>query len=428
MELQKSHWETDGANMRLSMPFTKTDKENRLVSGFATLDNVDQQGDIVLASASSKAFGKFRGNIREMHQPIAAGRLADFKEDEFYDSETEQVYKGVYVTAYVSKGAQDTWEKVLDGTLTGFSIGGAIVDSENQFDKSTGSATRVIKDYNLVELSLVDSPANQLANVFSITKSADGEDFMKGMIMKTTVQNVFWCENDKIARESGSENMDCITCGGVMKNIGWHEDGTGSQEEVRGIVAKFLRQEGDNAQNESASGEGGVTMTDEIKKDADVISTDTVATEEGDDKATAVEEAGTEGTAAEAGDASEAAKAAEAEEASTDPDLTKMFDDLKNAVDKSLESSKEDVERVVKAVEGKVDEVKSAFDEKASEFEKSLTELSERLDSVKNEREEVTKRLDALEKATAIKKSGEVETPPEKKLQKGLWSGTFLDN
>jgi hypothetical protein len=70
MTISKVHWDTEGDNVRLSMPFSKVDSERRIVSGFATLDNVDKQADIVTTEASLKAFAKFRGNIREMHQPI----------------------------------------------------------------------------------------------------------------------------------------------------------------------------------------------------------------------------------------------------------------------------------------------------------------------------------------------------------------------
>ena len=74
MTIYKAHWNTEGDTVRLSMPFSKVDKERRIVSGFATLDNVDKQADIVTADASLKAFSKFRGNIREMHQQLAVGK------------------------------------------------------------------------------------------------------------------------------------------------------------------------------------------------------------------------------------------------------------------------------------------------------------------------------------------------------------------
>jgi hypothetical protein len=64
MTISKAHWDIEGNDVRLSMPFSKVDKERRIVSGFATLDNVDRQKDIVTSDASMKAFSKFRGNIR----------------------------------------------------------------------------------------------------------------------------------------------------------------------------------------------------------------------------------------------------------------------------------------------------------------------------------------------------------------------------
>jgi hypothetical protein len=173
------------------MPFSKVDKERRIVSGFATLDNVDRQSDIVTSEASMKAFSKFRGNIREMHQPIAVGKMVAFKEDKYFDPETKKFYSGVYVSAYVSKGAQTTWEKVLDGTLSGFSIGGKMNNWDDAYDEKMDSQIRVIKDYDLFELSLVDTPANQFANILSVEK-VDGVQTLNGESVNVEIENVFW--------------------------------------------------------------------------------------------------------------------------------------------------------------------------------------------------------------------------------------------
>ena len=131
MNIEKSLWSSHGDNITLSVPFTKVNREKRTVSGFATLDNVDQTGDVVTSEASMKAFENFRGNLREMHQPVAVGKIVSFKPETYYDPASKEFYNGVYVDAYISKGAQDTWEKVLDGTLAGFSIGGKIIESDN---------------------------------------------------------------------------------------------------------------------------------------------------------------------------------------------------------------------------------------------------------------------------------------------------------
>ena len=155
-----------------TMPFAKVDVDKRTVAGFATLNNLDRQKDVVTTEASIKAFKNFRGNVRELHNKIAAGKMLSFGVEQYFDTVSKKVYDGIFVRAYISKGANDTWEKVLDGTLNGFSIGGNILDSETVVDDS-GEVVRVIKDYELSELSLVDNPANPLANIMSIEKAYD---------------------------------------------------------------------------------------------------------------------------------------------------------------------------------------------------------------------------------------------------------------
>ena len=189
------------------MPIAKIDKEKRTVSGFATLDNVDKQSDIVPTDVSIKAFERFRGNLREMHMPVAVGRVMSFKSDKFYDKDKDKFYNGVYVDAYISKGAQDTWEKVLDGTLSGFSIGGSIKDTEDQYDPEMDKSIRVIKDYELHELSLVDNPANQFANIVSIQKAEDGQNTFDGIMTKMSLENVYWSKENSLVRLSKEEDI-----------------------------------------------------------------------------------------------------------------------------------------------------------------------------------------------------------------------------
>jgi hypothetical protein len=205
--LHKAFWHSEDNSIKLSMPIAKIDKEKRTVSGFATLDNVDKQSDIVPTDVSIKAFERFRGNLREMHMPIAVGRVMSFKSDKFYDKEKDKFYNGVYVDAYISKGAQDTWEKVLDGTLSGFSIGGSIKDTEDQYDPEMDKSIRVIKDYELHELSLVDNPANQFANIVSIQKAEDGKNTFEGIMTKMSLENVYWSKDDNLVRLSKEEDV-----------------------------------------------------------------------------------------------------------------------------------------------------------------------------------------------------------------------------
>lgn len=438
-EIVKSQWATDGDYMRLSMPLAKVDRENRLVSGFATLDNVDTQGDIVTSEASTKAFARARGNLREMHQPIAVGKIVDFREDEFVtvDPVTGETkfYRGIFVTAYVSKGAEATWEKVLDGTLTGFSIGGNILEADNEFDSKIGKSIRFIKDYELIELSLVDNPANQLANVFSITKSATGSVTVKGMAVETEIENVFWCKNDQRVQAVSAENADCVTCGDKMDNIGWFEQGGDRAEKVRNVVTKFL---GLNVEN--AQGEGGVVeVSDSVAKSE---TPDEQPAVEADETPDATDDTAVPSVTPEVDDRPVVEEEpvlvvneeAEAEDVNPDevPDekeeITKKIDALHTAINESLEQTRNETTEKVSALEAKIAEVTESFTQKASELEAKFDEFGNKLEAEKSRLAELEKALEIVNSSEAVKKSGE-ESPEPVQKSASVWNGAFsVDN
>lgn len=248
LDISKAFFESDGDSMRVTMPIAKIDQEKRIVSGFATLDNIDRHGDIITAEASKEAFSNFRGNVRLMHQPVPAGKLVSFKEQSYYDPQSGKNFNGIFVDAYISKGAQDIWEMVLDGTLTAFSIGGKVKKFDTVFDKEEDSSVRVITDYDLQELSLVDSPANQFANIFSVQKT-DGGLVADGIFNKSVIQNVFWCESDSKAVLSENESAsDCAFCNKSMTQIGWI-DTTGNEDvnkSISGIINNYLNKSDNN--------------------------------------------------------------------------------------------------------------------------------------------------------------------------------------
>jgi hypothetical protein len=161
-------------NFNLSFPIDMIKKEERIVSGIATADNIDKSGDIVEFDASLEAFKSWGGNIREMHAPIAVGKAISY-EPVKVQSEDGTEYNAIKVSAYISKGAESTWEKILDGTLKAFSIGGKVVEKAESTEKMfRGRPVNIIKKYVLGELSLVDNPANALAIVDIVKMNSDG--------------------------------------------------------------------------------------------------------------------------------------------------------------------------------------------------------------------------------------------------------------
>ena len=427
----KSQLAVDGNSVHMSMPFAKVDKEHRLVSGFATLDNVDTQGDVVLAEASAKAFARARGNIREMHQPIAAGKIVDFREEEFYDD--GNFYRGIFVTAYVSEGAEDTWKKVLDGTLTGFSIGGEINEASNEFVKEYGKTVRFIKDYDLTELSLVDNPANQLANVFSIQKSVGGGMMVKGMVSETFIENVFVCKNDETVIVKDSAKEDCPLCGAAMENAGWFESGENRVNKVNAIVSDFWNP----AEMEAApnpDSEGGVEMgkKDEVTKSEakpEEVEEETPTVEE--EEATEAPEEETEEVEAaevsEADETEEEEEAAEVEEVEDDEtEIAKRIDELHEAVKDSLEKTRNETSERVAELEQKIEKATEDFLSKANEIESKITGLVDNIETQKARVAALESRIEKINSSDAVKKSADLEKSAVKNVQSDTsWNGAF---
>ena len=424
MNIEKSLWSSNGDQIVLSVPFTKVNREKRTVSGFATLDNVDQTGDVVTMEASIKAFENFRGNIREMHSSNAVGKMISFKPETYYDAKSQEFYNGVYVDAYVSKGAQDTWEKVLDGTLTGFSIGGKIIESDNEVNKSTGKTTRFIKDYSLMELSIVDSPANELCNILSISKM-NGELIFKGIATEVKAENIFYCVDSDSVFISTEASYDSPVTGKPATLIGWVESNdVNKAKEINKIldlhkksrlstpetqIAKQADIEGGNEVSENTE---NATVEETVVADAPVVA----------EEAPAVVEAPVEDAPAETLE-----KAADVSEVMVDePDFAKMLGDLKGFFSETLNKATEANAEQVSTIKDTVEAFSKSVDSRISELAEQHTALSTAVENIKNTIDGVQKRVDAVESETAIKKSSDLGGSQEVMIKKSKWNGSFL--
>jgi len=435
MIINKAHWVTEGDNVRFSMPIGKVDQERRIVSGFATLDNIDKQNDIVTTEASLEAFRKFRGNLREMHQPSAVGKIVSFKEDRYFEPQSKKFYSGVYVSAYVSKGAQDTWEKVLDGTLTGFSIGGNITKSDDTFDEKLDKSVRIIKEYELFELSLVDNPANQFANVISIEK-VDGKNTVSGYLSKTEVKNVFWDSENDIVLMSEDDSADSPTSGKPMKNIGFVEKSDSENtdkikflvDSAKGIRTIKMTEEENPMTEETTIVDAPGAETVELVENVEVAP---------EAAAVAVEEAPAEVTTEDTPATEPAAEAAsEAEEAPVVEEANDSVDAVVNATEEVAKAVSSINENLTNALSNLAETVKS-MQTTVEAITKSLEAVTGEIKTVSNEVKEVKgsfnefgKRVDMVEKDTAFRKSGDlgeiVQEFSETKTHKSLWGGRFL--
>jgi len=446
MNIEKGHWSSNGDNLHLSIPFTKVNRENRTVSGFATLDNVDQTGDVVTAEASIKAFEKFRGNLREMHQSIAVGKVVSFKPETYYDQKSQTFYNGVYVTSYISKGAQDTWEKVLDGTLSGFSIGGKIKESDNEVNKATGEAVRFIKDYDLVELSIVDSPANELCNIFSIEK-VNGKMVYKGLATNVVTENIFYCEDSDSVFMSTEKTFDSPISGKPAALIGWVESSDiNKSKEIDKILASFKKSRlplPETQLAKQANVEGGNDMEKlNVGNDVEVAAeavveapaevtpeVETVVAEANNDSNVNLFDKSLEAVDSTVEDTSadNVEKAADTVEVMVDePDFAKMLGDLKGFFAETLTKATEANAAQVTEIKTSVEAFSKSVDDRISELAEKHSALSAAVTEIKGTIEGVQKQVDAVEGDTAIKKSSDLGGSEVFTKSKSKWSGAFL--
>jgi len=440
MNIEKAHWVTEGQNVKLSMPIGKVDVERRLVSGFATLDNIDKQGDIVTTEASLMAFKNFRGNLREMHMPSAVGKIVSFKEDRYFDPNTKKFYTGVYVSAYVSKGAQDAWEKVLDGTYTGFSIGGNVTKYDDEVSEDTMKTIRVIKEYDLFELSLVDSPANQFANIISIEKNTNGSE-LSGYLSKAQIDNVYWCAKDDIVQLSDTADNDCPSCSVKMANIGFVEKNDKDNadtikflvDSAKGIkTIKMEKEESPMTENTNeveptpvADEAPAVEPTPEVEnvEVAPEVPAEAEATEAPVVEETPVEEG------AESASVEEEAKQ---EEVNVEKSNTVDADTVAD-IKTTLANAFGDLAAAIKSIDESVAELKKSLTSVTSDVAgvtSKVSSVAEEVAAVKSNFNEFGKRVDKVEADTAFRKSGDLGEIVQEPVmvQKSLWDGRFLNN
>lgn len=154
-----------GSPLKIFVPITKVDEEQRLVYGRLCAEEVDAAGEVFDYATSKPLFEKWsddqfeasgglsKGNVRAMHGSVAAGKLTELG----FDDDA----KAIEGCAKVVDDAE--WAKVLEGVYTGFSIGGKYEKRWKADDLQRYTARPV-------EVSLVDSPCVKSAR-FSVVKS-----------------------------------------------------------------------------------------------------------------------------------------------------------------------------------------------------------------------------------------------------------------
>jgi len=143
--------------------FGSGEDDTLLVRGFFTSDGQDETGDIITKGATVKAIERWRqwGNIRTMHD-YPSGRVEAV-------GERDGLRWNEIVTVPVD---ENTKKLIRGGVLKAYSVG--IIPREYEINEAavTGDSwvyPLIIHDYDMVEISYVDHPANYSAIITDVS-------------------------------------------------------------------------------------------------------------------------------------------------------------------------------------------------------------------------------------------------------------------
>jgi len=176
------------------------DPRTRMVYGVVTGEAVDSQGDILTYEGSKAALTEWAGNIREMHQPRAVGRRVNLHFDD--------LRKEIGLTAYISRGAQDTWLKIQEKVLNGFSVCGRPLPGGVFVPPAGSGARRGIRKWRCNEVSLVDVGAYPGANglqVMLAKRADDGGVVFGEALSEPAAWEVYSCGGAAILTRPGDD-------------------------------------------------------------------------------------------------------------------------------------------------------------------------------------------------------------------------------
>ena len=150
--------DVDAPAMNYFLPIMKIDKDKRTVSGYASTEAEDSDGEIVKLDAVKAALPDYMkwSNIREMHGLTAVGTAEEANVDR----------KGLWLTAKISD--DQAWKKCLNKVYKGFSIGG----------RKLAKVGNAITKINMTEISLVDRPSNPECKFDIAKREKDSEPFI----------------------------------------------------------------------------------------------------------------------------------------------------------------------------------------------------------------------------------------------------------
>ncbi len=228
------------------------DDETRLIQGYASVEVMDRQGDLVPIDAMKEAMIKYMergGLLLYGHQNKPIGKVLGWEIEE----EPRYGVPAVKIIGQINKGYKledEVWKLIKERQITGFSIGGTAIQVDTE-KTAEGVDARVLKKIELSEISLVVEPANQGAVItaVSMAKSSDpyeslsDEEFEKKAeeVVKNILYDAFTKGED--IQKKRYPWKQCMRDHHSARLCGWIKAHYGHKGLVSGIDEDFIMHE-----------------------------------------------------------------------------------------------------------------------------------------------------------------------------------------
>jgi len=209
-----------------------------IVAGYASVELVDKQGDLITRSALKDAFKKFMAdpkyrNVQLAHSNIQVGEVIQNytdSEGRLWKSEVDDA--GMFVVVKLRNDiekAREVASEIRKGNLAGFSIGGQAFKRVNKSDGTHGSYQEISK-LELHEITICEKGINPEAT-FNILK----EDKTNKKEMKKMTDDVMEQMSDVLARLEG--RLDSMEKGelppALKESMNEKKDNSGDEKEMK---------------------------------------------------------------------------------------------------------------------------------------------------------------------------------------------------
>jgi len=210
------------AEVKKGNGFEIWDEDKRIVAGYASVEIVDMHGDLIPIEEIKRGMYNLMargGNILYGHTNKPIGKILSWEIRKHPEANVD----ALYIVAQIYKDYpidDEVWQMIKRGILRGFSIGGQGKKAKG-FVKGTSKEVNVVHDLNLLEISIVPTPANPLATIEEVNylaKSISGKKETVAEVKKIDVDSVL--KKYGVSRKDLEKLGECDFCEDVKKLYG----------------------------------------------------------------------------------------------------------------------------------------------------------------------------------------------------------------